>query len=127
MIANNTADFNFLDENFAKQYAAEQKQEQLSLVFTILAFIIACLGLFGLVMFTTAQRTKEIGIRKVLGASVGSVTVLLGKDFIQLVAIATIIAIPIAWLVMNKWLQDFAYRIQHSNGGCFYCQVAWQY
>ncbi len=63
-------------------------------------------------MFTTAQRTKEIGIRKVLGASVGSVTALLGKDFIQLVIIATVIAIPVAWLAMSKWLQDFAYHIQ---------------
>ena len=107
----NTADFTFLDEAFARQYAAEQKQEQLSFVFTVLAFIIACLGLTGLVMFTVAQRVKEIGIRKVLGASVGSVTVLLGKNFMQLILIATIIAIPIAWFAMNKWLQDFAYRI----------------
>jgi putative ABC transport system permease protein len=109
--ANNIADFHFLDENFAKQYAGEQKQEQLSLSFTVLAFIIACLGLFGLVIFATAQRTKEIGIRKVLGASVTSVTVLLSKDFAKLVAIATIIAVPVAWIIMSQWLQDFAYRI----------------
>jgi putative ABC transport system permease protein len=108
---NNTADFQFLDENFKKQYSSEQKQEQLSLVFTILAFVIACLGLLGLVIFTTAQRVKEIGIRKVLGASVASVTIMLGKNFMQLVAIATIIAIPVAWFAMNTWLQDFAYRI----------------
>ncbi len=108
---NNTADFHFLNENFAKQYAAEQKQEQLSLSFTVLAFIIACLGLVGLVIFATMQRTKEIGIRKVLGASVTSVTVMLSKDFARLVAIATVIAIPVAWFAMNKWLQDFAYRI----------------
>lgn len=107
----NTADFNFLDEAFARQYAAEQKQEQLSFVFTVLAFIIACLGLTGLVMFTVAQRVKEIGIRKVLGASVGSVTIMLGKNFMQLVVIATVIAIPVAWFAMNKWLQEFAYRI----------------
>lgn len=106
-----TADFHFLDENFQKQYAAEQKQEQLSLSFTVLAFIIACLGLLGLVIFAAAQRTKEIGIRKVLGASVASVTIMLSKDFAKLVFIATIIAIPIAWFVMNKWLQGFAYRI----------------
>jgi len=109
--ANNTADFHFLDENFAKQYAGEQKQEQLSLSFTIVAFIIACLGLLGLVIFATAQRTKEIGIRKVLGASVTSITVLLSKDFARLVAIATIIAVPVAWLIMSHWLQNFAYRI----------------
>ena len=107
----NTADITFLDEAFARQYAAEQKQEQLSFMFTILAFIIACLGLTGLVMFTVAQRVKEIGIRKVLGASVGSVTVMLGKNFMQLVLIATVIAVPVAWFAMNKWLQDFAYRI----------------
>lgn len=108
---NNTADFHFLDENFAKQYAAEQKQEQLSLAFTILAFIIACLGLLGLVIFATAQRTKEIGIRKVLGASVTSVTILLSKDFTKLVVIAAFIAVPVSWFVMNNWLQSFAYRI----------------
>ena len=108
---NSPVDFHFLDENFSKQYAAEQRQEQLSLSFTILAFIIACLGLFGLVIFTTAQRTKEIGIRKVLGASVSSVTMMLSKDFGKLVGIATIIAVPIAWFAMNKWLQEFAYRI----------------
>jgi putative ABC transport system permease protein len=108
---NNTAEFHFLDENFNRQYAAEQRQEKLSLSFTILAFIIACLGLFGLVTFATAQRRKEIGIRKVLGASVSSVTLMLSKDFGKLVAIATIIAVPIAWFAMNKWLQEFAYRI----------------
>jgi putative ABC transport system permease protein len=108
---NNTSDFHFLDENFAKQYAAEQKQEQLSLSFTVLAFIIACLGLLGLVIFATAQRTKEIGIRKVLGASVTSVTIMLTKDFVKLVFIAAVVAIPVSWFIMNKWLQDFAYRI----------------
>lgn len=106
-----TAEFNFLDENFNRQYAAEQRQEKLSLSFTVLAFIIACLGLFGLVTFATAQRRKEIGIRKVLGASVSSVTMMLSKDFGKLVVIATIIAIPIAWFGMNRWLQEFAYRI----------------
>ena len=107
----NTADFKSLDENFNRQYAAEQVQEQLSLSFTILAFFIACLGLFGLVIFATSQRRKEIGIRKVMGASVVSVTMMLGKDFGKLVLIATLIAMPLAWFAMNKWLQDFAYRI----------------
>ncbi|CAN5187855.1 ABC transporter permease [soil metagenome] len=107
----NTAEFHFLEENFAKQYAAEQKQEQLSMIFTILAVIIACLGLFGLATFTAAQRVKEIGIRKVLGASVSAVTIMLSKDFVQLVCIAIIIAVPVAWFGMYKWLQDFAYRI----------------
>jgi len=108
---NNGADFHFLDENFTKQYAAEQKQEQLAFAFTVLAFVIACLGLSGLVIFATTQRTKEIGIRKVLGASVASVTVVLSKDFIKLVFFAAVIAMPISWFVMDKWLQDFAYRI----------------
>jgi putative ABC transport system permease protein len=108
---NNAVDIHFLDENFANQYAAEQKQEQISMIFTTLAVIIACLGLFGLATFTAAQRVKEIGIRKVLGASVSSVTLMLGKDFIKLVCIAIIIAIPIAWYAMHQWLQDFAYRI----------------
>ena len=109
---NSKADFHFLDENFNRQYLVEQKQEILALVFTILAFIISCLGLFGLVIFVTAQRRKEIGVRKVLGASVTSVTVMLGKDFGKLVVIATLIAFPIAWFIMDRWLQDFAYRIE---------------
>ena len=108
----NTADFHFLSENFNKQYLSEQKQEQLSLSFTVLAFIIACLGLLGLVIFSTAQRTKEIGVRKILGASVTSVAIMLSKDFAKLVFLATIIAVPVAWFVMNKWLEDFAYRIK---------------
>jgi putative ABC transport system permease protein len=108
---NNLAEFHFLDENFAKQYAAEQKQEKVSMIFTVLAVIIACLGLFGLATFTAMQRIKEIGIRKVLGATTSSVTIMLSKDFMKLVCIAIALAIPVAWLVMNKWLEDFAYRI----------------
>jgi putative ABC transport system permease protein len=108
---NNTADFHFLDENFNRQYSAERKEQKLSLAFTILAFIIACLGLLGLVIFMTAQRRKEIGVRKVLGATVMSITLLVSKDFGKLVFISTIIAIPVAWFVMNKWLENFAYRI----------------
>src|SRR5665213_2661546 len=108
---NNSADFHFLDENFNKQYSSERKEEKLSLGFTILAFIIACMGLLGLVIFITAQRRKEIGVRKVLGATVMSITLLVSKDFGKLVVISTIIAIPVAWFVMNKWLQNFAYRI----------------
>ena len=107
----NAANFVFLDEAFAKQYEAEKNQEKLSFVFTMLSFIIACLGLTGLVMFTVSQRVKEIGIRKVLGASFASLIMMLAKNFMQLVVVATVIAIPIAWFAMNKWLQDFAYRI----------------
>jgi putative ABC transport system permease protein len=107
----NPIEFHFLDQNFAQQYANEQKQEQLSLIFTVLAVLIACLGLFGLAAFTAQQRIKEIGVRKVLGASVASITIMLGKDFIKLVCLSILIAAPIAWFTMNKWLEDFAYRI----------------
>jgi putative ABC transport system permease protein len=79
--------------------------------FTTIAILISCLGLFGLAAFSAEQRTKEIGIRKVLGASVGSIVGLLSKDFIKLVIIALFIAAPIGWYFMNKWLEDFAYRI----------------
>ncbi|MCY7360359.1 MAG: ABC transporter permease [Rudanella sp.] len=104
-------DYQFLDQNFSRQYAAEQKQGQLLLLFTSLAIFIACLGLFGLAAFTAEQRTKEIGVRKVLGASVASIVTLLSKDFLKLVLIAIVIASPIAWYAMNRWLQDFAYKI----------------
>ncbi|HUR12288.1 MAG TPA: ABC transporter permease [Flavitalea sp.] len=105
------AEYNFLDKNFAKQYEAEEKQGQIAFVFTIIAVVIACLGLYGLVTFTAAQRIKEIGIRKVLGASVPNIIVLLSKDFAKLVVVATIIASPLAGLAMRRWLNDFAYRI----------------
>ena len=84
---------------------------QLAIAFAVLAIFIACLGLFGLATYMAEQRTKEIGIRKVLGASVGNVVNMLHKDFIILVLIASVIAFPFAWWAMNNWLQDFAYRI----------------
>ncbi len=102
--------FSFLDQNFAKQYEAEKMQGRLLLVFTVLAILIACLGLFGLVTFTAEQKRKEIGVRKVLGSSVSGIVLLLAKDLLKLVVIAMVIATPIAWLAMGKWLQDFAYR-----------------
>ncbi|MEO3408475.1 ABC transporter permease [Mucilaginibacter sp. CAU 1740] len=107
----NKVEFHFLDQNFAKQYQSEQKQGNILLIFTILAISIACLGLFGLVTFTAEQRVKEIGIRKVLGASVTSIVTLLSKDLMKLVLIATLIASPLAWYGMSKWLQSFAYRV----------------
>ena len=107
----NPVEFHFLDQNFARQYEAEAKQEKLSLTFTILAIFIACLGLFGLAAFTAQQRVKEIGIRKVLGATVTSIAFMLSKDFVKLVLIAICIATPIAWYAMNKWLEGFAYRV----------------
>lgn len=104
-------EYHFLDKNFAQQYEAERKQGQIAFAFTIIAVIIACLGLYGLATFTAAQRTKEIGIRKVLGASVPNIIGLLSKDFATLVIVATVIASPLAWLAMHQWLNDFAYRI----------------
>ena len=103
--------YSFLDENFEKLYNAEEKQKTLLTIFACIAIFIACLGLFGLSAFAIIQRIKEIGIRKVLGANVGSIVTLLTKDFLKLVIIAAIIAFPIAWYAMNNWLQDFAYRI----------------
>ncbi|MEO5890553.1 MAG: ABC transporter permease [Ferruginibacter sp.] len=104
-------DYYFLNANFAKQYKAEEKQGQIALVFTLLAVLIACLGLFGLTTFTAEQRRKEIGIRKVLGASVASIVQMLSAEFLKLVLIAAFIALPVAWFAMNKWLQDFAYHV----------------
>ncbi|MBD0254408.1 MAG: ABC transporter permease [Cytophagales bacterium] len=101
----------FLDQNFAKQYEAEERRGQVFLVFALFAIGIACLGLFGLAAYTAEQRTKEIGIRKVLGASVAGIVGLLSKDFIKLVVIAFVLAAPPAWYVMHKWLQDFAYKV----------------
>lgn len=106
----NKVDYHFLDQNFANQYQAEQKQGNLLFTFTMLAILIACLGLFGLVTFTAEQRVKEIGIRKVLGASVTNIVNLLSKELIYLVLIATAIGSPIAWFAATKWLQSFAYR-----------------
>jgi putative ABC transport system permease protein len=107
-------EINFLDQNFDRQYAREQKQGQLSLVFTIIAVFIACLGLFGLAAFTAQQRVKEIGIRKALGASVRNIIGLLSGEFVKLVVIAAVIAGPLAWWGMNKWLEDFAYHVNAS-------------
>lgn len=109
--AENKVDYHFLDENFSRQYQTEQKQGTLLLIFTILAITIACLGLFGLVTFTAEQRVKEIGIRKVLGASVANIVTLLSTDLVKLVLLATVIAAPIAWFAMDKWLQSFAYQV----------------
>jgi len=104
-------DYHFLDQNFAEQYKAEEKQGQVFLAFTILTICIACLGLFGLITFSVEQRVKEIGIRKVLGASVSSMVSLLTESLMKVVLIAMLVAVPLSLLVMNKWLEDFAYRI----------------
>ncbi len=101
----------FLEENFNAIYRSEQRTAQILGLFAGLTIFIACLGLFGLATFTAEQRTKEIGVRKVLGASVGSIVTLLSTDFLKLVAVAILIASPLAWYAMDKWLDDFAYRI----------------
>lgn len=106
--------YRFLDDAFNEMYSSEQKIGKIILIFSTLAILIACLGLFGLSTFIAEQRTKEIGIRKVLGSSVSSIVQLLSKDFIRLVAIAFVIAAPLAWWAMNKWLQDFANRTSIS-------------
>jgi len=104
-------DYTFLDDNFAKMYASEIRTQQIFSAFAMIAIIIASLGLFGLSAFVIEQRTKEIGIRKVLGASVQNVLLLVSKDFLLLVGIAFIISVPVTWWAMHTWLQDFAYRI----------------
>ncbi len=101
----------FTDDEMFKNYKAEQTVSKLSRYFAFLAIFISCLGLFGLITFTAEQRVKEIGIRKVLGASVSGIVRLLSRDFLKLVSIAALIAFPVAWWAMNKWLDDFAYRI----------------
>lgn len=106
--------YTFLDDSFNALYKADVKTSQLIFVFSVIAIIISALGLFGLAAFTAEQRTKEIGIRKVLGATVQQITTLLSKDFVKLVLIAIVIASPVAWWAMHTWLQDFAYRIDIS-------------
>ncbi|HWD89137.1 MAG TPA: ABC transporter permease [Mucilaginibacter sp.] len=103
--------YSFMEQDFDAMYRAEQRTGTIAMVLTSLAVIIACLGLFGLAAYAAEQRSKEIGIRKVLGASVSNIAGMLSKDFIKLVFIAIIISSPIAWYIMNKWLQDFAYRV----------------
>ena len=108
--------YSFLDERFKATYEAEQKIALILGISAGLTIFVACLGLFGLATFTAEQRTKEIGVRKVLGATVTSIVALLSKDFLKLVLIANVLALPVAWWIMNKWLQEFAYRVDISWG-----------
>ncbi len=112
----NQSDYHFLDQNFANQYQSEQKQGNLALLFTVLAMVLSLVGLFGLVSFTVQQLTKEIGIRKVLGASLFNIVSLLSGNYLKLISIAACIALPVSWIVMNHWLSDFAYRISLHLG-----------
>jgi putative ABC transport system permease protein len=103
--------YSFLDDEYDALYRTEQRLGMLMSVFCGIAILVTCLGLLGLVTFMVAKRTKEIGIRKVLGASVLSITTMLSKDFLKLVVVAIVIALPVAWYFMHDWLRDFAYRI----------------
>ncbi len=109
-------EFSFLDDQYQAQYQSEQRLGQLISLFSILAITIACLGLFGLAAYTAQRRTKEIGIRKVLGASIFSLMRLLSKDFVKLILIAFLIALPVSWYMSELWLQNFAYRTSTGVG-----------
>jgi ABC-type antimicrobial peptide transport system permease subunit len=104
--------FTYLDAVYQKQYETEVRTSTLSVYFSGLAILISCLGLFGLVAFTAQKRQKEIGIRKVIGASVNSITLMLAKDFLVLVCIAVLIAFPLSYYLMSQWLDGFVYRIK---------------
>ena len=107
-------DYSFLDTNIDSLYKAQENLSKLVRYFALIAIFISCTGLFSLAAFMATQRTREIGIRKVLGASVMSLVALLFQDFLRLVVLALCISTPLAWWVMNKWLHDFAYRIPLS-------------
>ncbi len=104
-------EYSFLDEGFDRLYKTESKQQSVLSVFSLIAIFIACLGLFGLASYTALKRTKEIGVRKVLGSSVQNICFLLSKDLLKPVLIGTLIAMPVGYYAMNKWLEGFAYRV----------------
>ncbi|MEL6945379.1 MAG: FtsX-like permease family protein, partial [Bacteroidota bacterium] len=108
----NTFNYSFLDSNYQALYEAEGKVATLSKYFSSLAILISCLGLLGLVLFTAERRQKEISIRKVLGASISNIVGLLSKDFLRLIIVALIIAIPVAYYSMQQWLSNFAYHVE---------------
>ncbi|MFT3826922.1 MAG: ABC transporter permease [Chitinophagaceae bacterium] len=115
--------YEFLDEHISNWYMQEQKEYTAFKMFSGIAIFIGCLGLYGLIAFAAAQRTKEVGVRKVLGASLADIVFLFSKEFVVLIAIAFVIAAPVAWYVMNNWLQDFAYRVS-INAGIFAVAIA---
>ena len=110
----NLFDYFFVDEKFNEQYQNDILFGEIFGLFSAFAIFIACLGLLGLSLFATMQRTREIGVRKVLGASVSNIVLLLSKDFLRLIFIAFVIASPVAWIIMHSWLRNFAYRIAFS-------------
>jgi putative ABC transport system permease protein len=107
-------EYHFLDEDYDALYKAEERTAGVFTTFSSLAILLACLGLFALTAFELVKRTKEIGIRKVLGATLSNIVGLVAKDFLKLISIAIVIAFPVAWFATNKWLQDFTYRIDIS-------------
>jgi putative ABC transport system permease protein len=114
MFPDDTFEYSFLDETFDKQYENDERLSKIISNFAIVAILIACLGLFGLSSFMAARRTKEIGIRKAMGASVRTVFLLLSREFIKWVVLSVVIACPVAWIIMNRWIQSFAYRTNIS-------------
>lgn len=114
MAAGQPFNYSFMDEDFNRLYTTEQRTGKIFITFAVLAILIASLGLFGLITYAAEQRVKEIGIRKVLGASVGHIAGMLSKDFLKLVLLSSAISFPLAWWAMHKWLQDFAYRVSIS-------------
>ncbi|HTB25965.1 MAG TPA: FtsX-like permease family protein, partial [Puia sp.] len=104
--------YQFVDDQFNQMFLREMLISKLSRIFATLAIIISCLGLFGLAAYTAARRTKEIGVRKVLGASVSGIVGLLSKDFLKLIAISCLVAFPVSWWVMHNWLLNYQYRIE---------------
>ena len=107
-------EYRFLDQVYDNQYRSDRLIGKIVNTFSMLAIFIACLGLLGLVSYSTEQRTKEIGVRKVLGASIVNIILMISKEFILLLSLATVFAWPIAYYAMNKWLQNFTYRIEMS-------------
>ena len=118
MFPDNLFDYQFLDEHIAKFYTQEQKVYTAFQLFSSIAIIIGCLGLYGLIMFAAAQRTKEVGIRKVLGAPIMSIVALFSREFVILIGIAFLIAAPLGYWIMNTWLNNYAYHIS-INAGLF--------
>lgn len=114
VVPNVPFDYSFLDEDIAQLYIEEKQTASIGMIFSLLTVFVTYLGLFGLAAYTAEQRNKEIGIRKVLGASVAGIVKLISTDFIKLVTIALLITFPLAYYVMNNWLQDFTYRIDIS-------------
>jgi putative ABC transport system permease protein len=112
---NNPFEYVFLDEDLNSQYQADEKRSQIFTAFSALTIAIACLGLLGLAAYTTEQRTKEIGVRKVIGASVNGLVILVSREFFLLVGIGMLLAFPAAWYFTDAWLQNFAYRIELTS------------